>query len=270
MGRQADFLEDGLGRALHADLLGPRLERPGFAVEQVAGGVGRVDLLEEQVLGVRSGVRGAPRDACVVTERDRRDARERGARHVVRTGVGDRRAMEPVQEPDRGHRDPEVRVIREERAAGRGQARRDDPVVRTHAVHADHAITYVQPRDAADRVAEVGDRAPADCLRLRRLVTNGGRGGVRRVTDVRRVARARHDHRSAVRIGREQLVGAGRVAETGISEVPEQLLVHVGADVPRLRPSASRPSRGASTVPASCPSGGTRAPGCPVPGRATR
>ena len=37
-----------------------------------------------------------------------------------------------------------------------------------------------------------------------------GRGAVCRV---RRVARARHDHRSAVRVGREQLVGARRIAE---------------------------------------------------------
>ena len=51
---------------------------------------------------------------------------------------------------------------------------------------------------------------------------------------VRRVARAWHDHRGAVRVGREQLVGARRVAEAGVGEEPEQLLVHVAADVPRL------------------------------------
>ena len=177
VGRESDLLEDGLG-ALHPDLLGPRLERPRLAVEEVAGRIGRVGLLEEQVLDVRAGVRRAPRDARVVAEHDRGDARERGARDVVRAGVGDRRAMEPVQVPDRGHRDPEVRVVREERAAGRGQPRRDDPVVRADAVHADHPVAEIEAGDASDRVAEVGDRAPAGRLRFGRLAAGRGWSGV--------------------------------------------------------------------------------------------
>ena len=260
MGGQTDLLEDRLGRALHPDLLGPGLERAGSAVEQVASGVGRVGLLDEQVLGVRSGVRGAPRDARVVTERDRRDARERGARHVVRAGIGDRRAMESVQEPDRRHRDPEVRVVRKERAAGRGQARRDDPVVRAHAMRADHAVTEVQPRDAPDRIAEIGDRAPAGRLRFRRLATGDGWRDSRHVRRIRRArqGRARSPARRPDRVGTARRCAQGRRGgrRRGTGTAPRPCWRRRSTP----GPSASRPSRAASTVPVSCPSAGTRGP----------
>ncbi len=80
------------------------------------------------------------------------------------------------------------------------------------------------------------ERQPIVCVSgvSARLAADGGPSGGRHVRRHRGLVRARHDDRRAVRIGREQLVGACRVAQAGVGQVSKQLLVHVGADVPRL------------------------------------
>ena len=101
---------------------------------QVGARVGRVDLLDDEVLDVRVDVRRAPRDPGVVTEDDAGHAGERDAGDVVRAGGRPVRQCSPLMYQTDGIEMPEVRVVGEERAAGGRHRRADDPVVRADAV----------------------------------------------------------------------------------------------------------------------------------------
>ena len=99
-------VEDDVRAAGDLDRLGPDRERDRLLAEDVAVGVRRVRLLDEEVLDVRIGVRRAPRDPGVVAEDDAGHARERDAGDVVRAVRADRPAVEAVHEPDRRHAMP--------------------------------------------------------------------------------------------------------------------------------------------------------------------
>ena len=95
----------------HLDHLAPYIE-PAVAIRsQVARGVLRIELLEEEVLGVRAGVREAPRGPAVVPEHHDRHAGE-GRPDEVASGP-----REVGEVPHRGHGEAEVGVVREERLA---------------------------------------------------------------------------------------------------------------------------------------------------------
>ena len=222
---------------------------------QVGARVGRVDLLDDEVLDVRVDVRGAPRDPGVVTEDHTRHARERDAGNVVRAGGRHGPAVQPVEVPDRRHRDAQVRVVREQRAAAGRHGRADDPVVGADPVVRGEAGRRVQSGRLEEALAEAGDRMPGGGLigaegGARCGVADGRRvaGGRRRPrrTRARRWLRARvagaarpgqagrGDDRSAVAVGGEELIRPGRVAQLPVGQVPEHLGVEVAAQVPRL------------------------------------
>ena len=137
---------------------------------------------------------------------------------------------------------PEVRVVGEERAAGRGhgpapttQSFEPDAVVPSHAVAdgpARRCAGVASPRPAIERQA-----AASLGVDGRRLAT--GRRLARRPAAVAPASAVVASRPGTItgapsRIGREQLVGPRRVAEPRVGEEPEQLLVHVAAEVPRL------------------------------------
>ena len=222
---------------------------------QVRARVGRVELLDDEVLDVRVDVRGTPRDPGVVAEDDTGHARERDARNVVRAGGRHGPAVQPVEVPDRRHRDAKMRVVREQRAAAGRHGRADDPVVGADPVVRGEAGRRVQSGGLKEALAEAGDRMPGGGLvgaeGWRRIRVADGRrvaGGRRppRRTRARRGLRARvagaarpgqtgrGDDRSAVAVGGKELIRPGRVAQLPVGQVPEHLGVEVAAQVPGL------------------------------------
>ncbi len=242
--REVDGLPTG-----DLDRLVPDLERERRARMEVRDGIGGVGVDREEVLDIRVDVRRAPGDVVVVAEDDARHARERDADDVVRAGGADCPAAKPVDEPDRRHPDAEVRVVGEERRLRAALRRRDDPVVRADLVIARDAVATVEAGDVEDPSADCGEITPCgriadghgDRTRVRspRHRRGHGRGCRRRrgrgcTCPARALEPARRDHRHLLAVGREQLVGQGRIAELRVGQHPEDLGVVVPTELPRL------------------------------------
>ena len=109
--------------ALHLDHFAPHLERARTGRSQVASGVRGVDLLDEEVLDVGSGVGQSPRRMAVMADYDDRQAGEGRADHVV-AGPGE---MHEV--PGRRGAQSQVGIVGENRPAGRAPRPVDDPAI---------------------------------------------------------------------------------------------------------------------------------------------
>ena len=130
---------------------------PAVAVQrQVAGGVLRVELLDEEVLGVRPGVGEAPGDPAVVPQHHERHPGEGRPDDVAA------RPGEVGEVPDRRHGEAEVRVVREERLSGRAPRSRDRPAIRAGKTARGRER---QPRRRGERAGrgwgDAGKRRPA-------------------------------------------------------------------------------------------------------------
>ena len=110
---------DGHGHVLAAtyrnDLLA-RLERKAALGRQVAGRVGRIDLLDEDVGGVAMGGGEAPGDTAIMADQQHRHARYGRARLHQAGG------FDPRQIPERRVAQPEMRIIGQQRLAAGGMA----------------------------------------------------------------------------------------------------------------------------------------------------
>ena len=109
---------------LHLDDLAAHVEGAVAGGCQVAPGIVRIDLLDEEVLDVGRRIGEAPRHPAVVPEHHHRHSRE-GRAHDVAAGPG-----QMGEVPDRGDGQTEVGVVREERLAGRAPGSADDPAIR--------------------------------------------------------------------------------------------------------------------------------------------
>ena len=137
---------------LDLDDLAADLEPAVAGRRQVAGGVLRIELLDEEVLGVRSGVGEAPGDPAVVPEHHERHPGEGRPDDVAA------RPGEMGEVPHRRHGEAEVRVVREERLSRRALRARDRPAIR------------------AGKPARGREREPRRCGER----AGGGRGGAGR------------------------------------------------------------------------------------------
>ena len=108
---------------LHLDDLAAYPEPPVAVGRQVAGGVLRVELLDEEVLGVRAGVGKAPRGPAVVPEHHDRHS-GKGRAHDVAPRPG-----EVGEVPDGGNGEAEVGVVREERLLRHAPRSAHDPAI---------------------------------------------------------------------------------------------------------------------------------------------
>ena len=90
---------------------------------EIARGIGRIDLFDEQVLNVRAGIGEAPCNVAVVPEHHHRHAGE-GRAHGVHAGP---REMHEI--PDRRRGEPEVGIVREQRLAGHAPRPVDHPAI---------------------------------------------------------------------------------------------------------------------------------------------
>src|SRR4029077_14464344 len=106
------------------DRLADERRRLELTLVLVATRIGRILVLDEEILRVGVRVGEAPRDAVVVADDDSRNARERKSHELVA------RALEADLIPDRRVVDRKMRISREDRLAGRRSRPRERPAVR--------------------------------------------------------------------------------------------------------------------------------------------
>ncbi len=232
-----------VGLAFHANAVAAHIEGGPALGRAVAGGVGRVDLLDVQVLHVGAGVGETPGQVGVLSQHHQGQAGQRGAGHaqaacagvVVGSGLG---ALDlslrlhlgwyhqARQVPQRGCAQLQVRVVGQQRRARAAAAAGQHPVVGAHALHA---------RGRCD----VGQAGPGG---RQALGTAGGCGaGLRRLLGQPQAAEeagvvgqrtfAAGDARPVARVRRQQFVDALDRHQQGQAQT-QQFHVPVTAEVP--------------------------------------
>ena len=109
----------------------------------VLPGVGRIDLLQVEILHVRADVGEAPRDSGSAAQDDARQPGQGCADHVQRLAAGGCGGLQSREVPDGWSGQPQMRIVGEQGLAALGVAAGNHPVVRSLAARVAQAASPV-------------------------------------------------------------------------------------------------------------------------------